>query len=245
MHVQRKLTWATGIIENLLFGGVVFGWANIYPVLVKEGYFSSQCKNLTSADQVCDSQFEQLSHVYTTAVVCLMVITVVIGAMFDRFGMWVTRTVIVLGGAVSSVLIGVSTKESSNLFFVAFVLFGVFSSCATVLNSQIGNVFEKLRGSYSTTMSGAHGSGVVLFLFFGYLYEKLEVKFSTLFYFYAGFLLILNVRTFVLTPKKKAPFKVPKSYRYGFYELFEKEKVHAETNQDSTASHAVLHLKAV
>ena len=61
------------IIENLLFGVAVFGWANTYPVLVKEGNFYGQCEreNLTSTDQVCSSQ----SHVYTTAVVCLMVMT--------------------------------------------------------------------------------------------------------------------------------------------------------------------------
>ena len=232
MHIQRKITWITGIIENMLFGGVVFGWANIYPILKKEGYFSGQCEqeNLTSVDDFCKSQFEYLSHVYTTTISCMLILALIIGLMFDKFGMWIVRTAIIFCSAISAVLIGTSTKNSSYLFFISFVLFGLFSSSATVLNSQIGSIFKKLRGSYSTTMSGAHNSGPILFLFFGYLYEKLNVKFSTLFYFYAGFLMIINIRTFTLTPKHKVPFEVPKGYKYGFFELLKNRKEHFQLN---------------
>ena len=45
------------------------------------------------------------------------------------------------------------------------------------------------------------------------------MTFNTCFYFLAALSLVFHIRTFVLTPKKNVPFKIPTNYVYGFRQL--------------------------
>ena len=102
--IQKALTWITAVLENLFFAGIIFGWANIEPVLVKEGYFSEGCvnasttKNVTIVTKVafdCKFQQKQLSLVFTLSTSTGLLCTLLVGPALDFFGTWVVRTVLV------------------------------------------------------------------------------------------------------------------------------------------------------
>ena len=59
MGVQLFLTIVFGTIESLTFAGAAYGWASLYPILIKEGFFSDGCdqnNSLKTAYNECESQ---------------------------------------------------------------------------------------------------------------------------------------------------------------------------------------------
>ena len=99
--IQKALSWITAVLENLFFAGIIFGWANIEPVLVKEGYFSEGCVNASTLNNVtmvtkgasdCEFQQKQLSPVFTIATSCGLLFNVVVGSALDYLGIWTVRS---------------------------------------------------------------------------------------------------------------------------------------------------------
>lgn len=49
-HRLRWLTLLSGLVENLFFGGIVFGWASLVFALKADGYFAEYCVNVTRVE---------------------------------------------------------------------------------------------------------------------------------------------------------------------------------------------------
>lgn len=61
MRVRHGLTLATGLLECLCFGGMMFGWASLVFVLNVEGFFGSLCVNATGEN---DTQIQGQSGLH-------------------------------------------------------------------------------------------------------------------------------------------------------------------------------------
>ena len=74
-------------------------------------------------------------------------------------------------------------------------------------------------------------SGSLTFLTFSYLYDKYSISFETLFTIFAIVYAFLNLRTFLLTPKTRAPEIIPEDFKYGYNQLVctKKPKLEPET----------------
>ena len=226
MKLQKQLTWITAFIENVLFSGVTYGWANLYPVLKDEQFFAEDYNFTTykstrnnSFVQSSYDQYETLTLVFIISVSVSMFSVLFIGLIFDKLGMWFVRALLTNSAAAAMFLLASISHKTSFLLYLVFPVFATCSFNIFILNAQVANLFEKNRGSYTASLAGAFNSGSVVYLFISYIYYNYKIKFSTIIYFYACFLITLNFRTFLLVPKYPVPFALPETYFYGYYEL--------------------------
>ena len=111
--IQNCLTWITAVLENLFFAGIIFGWANIEPVLQKEGFFSEGCNvsMVTKGVSECEFQQKQFSLVFTLATSCGLLFNVVVGSALDYLGIWTVRTVLINIAALTLAVTAMATHR--------------------------------------------------------------------------------------------------------------------------------------
>ena len=237
--IQKVLTWVTAVLENLFFAGIIFGWANIEPVLVKEGYFSEGCVNASIPNNVtmvtkgatdCEFQQKQLSLVFTIATSCGLLFNIAVGSALDYLGIWTVRTVLINIAVLALAITGVGSHRT--LYFT-FPIVHIAGLGLHVTNLQMSNIFDSKRNLYVSSISGALMSSSLTFLTFSYLYDQYSVSFETLFTIFAIIYSFLNLRTFMLTPKIRAPKNISKGFKYGYNQLMCFTKSQIEPVKDS------------
>ena len=151
MVIQKSLTWATAVLENLMFSGAFYGWANLYPVLQSEGYFAEDCLSDTNITTVgCKTQDEALSLVYSIASSMGLISGIFFGAILDYFGMWCARTIAINMALIAYFVTAISTTTSSYLLYLTFPLINFSGFSLMILNSQLTNIYPSLCGLFST-----------------------------------------------------------------------------------------------
>ena len=107
IYSDRKICFLTvcGVIEMVLFSGVIYGWANMTLILKGEGYFRDLCPTVNSTSNAtmnssleeglhkCVEQDNRLSLIFILAVFTFCVSGFIGGVIFDRLGTHVTRLI--------------------------------------------------------------------------------------------------------------------------------------------------------
>ncbi|XP_059202485.1 equilibrative nucleobase transporter 1-like [Centropristis striata] len=218
LSFRRCLTLITGLLECLIFAGVVFGWASLVFVLKKENYFSFLCVNITGVnatrDLDCSGQDEQFSLVFTIASFLFTFLTLPNGFIFDRFGTTVSRLFAIFLCTIGTLMVAFSTAASSNLLFPALALLAAGDSFFQMTNMQVGNLFGSHRSTIITLYNGAVDSSAALFLVIKLLHES-GISFRSSFFFLSACSVIHLLRTIFLMPRGHIPYPLPDDYTYG------------------------------
>nr|XP_033488841.1 solute carrier family 43 member 3-like [Epinephelus lanceolatus] len=218
LKVQHCLTFATGLVECLVFAGAVFGWASLVFVLKTEGYFSSLCVNTTGVNATnvldCSGQDEQFSLVFTIASFMFNFLTLPNGFLFDQFGTTVARLFGISLYTTGTLMVAFSTPALSNLMFPALSLLAVGDILFIMTNVQVGNLFGSHRSTIITLYNGAVDSSSALFFVIKLLHES-GISFRSSFLFLSACSVIHLLRTFFLLPRDHIPYPLPDDYTYG------------------------------
>ena len=110
-------------LSSLLYGGVVFGWASLQPMLVRAGAYAALCEDDDGSD-LCPAQADRLGAVYSLSVAALTLASWPLGALLDA----AQHALMVLAGAlctVSLALFAAFPRLGDGLLFVAGPLLGV------------------------------------------------------------------------------------------------------------------------
>ncbi|XP_022540626.2 solute carrier family 43 member 3a [Astyanax mexicanus] len=217
-RIRHKLTLATGLLECLCFAGVVFGWASLVFVLKNDGYFSDLCVNVTEANGTtvtdCSAQDERFSLIFTVASFMNNFLTLPNGFIFDRFGTMATRLLAIFLYTLGTLLVALSSKALSFLFFPAISFIAVGGILFLLTNIQVGNLFGTHRSTIITLYNGAFDSSSAVFLIIKVLREK-GISLRSSFLFLSVCDVIHLLRTLFLMPKSHIPYPVPENYKYG------------------------------
>uniref|UniRef100_A0A3P9BZX7 Solute carrier family 43 member 3a n=1 Tax=Maylandia zebra TaxID=106582 RepID=A0A3P9BZX7_9CICH len=185
------LTLITGLLECLLFAGLVFGHASLVFVLKKEEYFGWLCvdTNSTTDSKDCSGQDEQFSLVFTVASFLNNFLSLLNGYIFDHC-------------------------EFSNLLYPALSLLAVGGVLLLITNMQVGNLFPAHRSTIITFYNGAFDSSSAVLLIVKILYEQgISLHYSFIFLTICSSIHV--ARTFLLMPKTHIPYTLPENYTYG------------------------------
>ena len=226
-QLQPIISVLFGFIEIMTYGGVIIGWSSLEPILVKEGYFSSGCHkktnqsdHLNETHQICESQVEQLSLVFTITTSVGPILSLLCGLLFDKKGGWVAKTTmlaLIAGGNLLNILSDPQT--SSWLLFVSFPLMIIGGYGLGYVNVGLANFFPKIKGLVCSLMSSAFDSSIVVFLLMSLAYDyngNLKMCMTV----YSCGLLLVFLTTFVLTPRYSVPGKDSLAdYEYGYKEV--------------------------
>ena len=236
MKPQVVVTVIVATLEAFLYFGVVFGWTSLQPMLISEGFFTENCfpkiktTNVTTTQAsnkttttktipACTSQTESLNLVYAVFNSVPLMFLVLYGHASDRYGNWITRSLLLLLFILGSVMTALATPERSWMLYLSFSLC-CFSGQALLINTlTVANLSSKYRALIITLISGATDSSCLVYLAFYLLYFSAGWSFRTIFLAYAASSLLLVVQTFFFYPKRTPPYDLPKNYEFGYKEL--------------------------
>jgi len=98
-RAKRLLQVALAVVYCLLAAGIVFGYAALKPVLVREGVYRDRCsaEELLEGVRVCYQQELRLNFMFTVAAVATNVCALLVGTILDQYG---PRVAGVIGSAL-------------------------------------------------------------------------------------------------------------------------------------------------
>jgi len=215
---------SSGILENLVFAGIIYGWPSLQYMLMKEEYFQEQCNNTNSTPLHNETGFQKMNFcpemmntfnlAFTLAIAFQNFSSLLFGLIIDRYGTWMMRSVATGLYSLAFILLSAMTAQTSWLLFPASIFLAVGGLQMQVSNMQLGNLSKSFRSVIITMVAGAFDSGALTFLLMKMVYE-VRVKSQTIMIVMTCMTVVPWLRTFLLMPEKTVPFPVPHDYRYG------------------------------
>ncbi|XP_063594930.1 equilibrative nucleobase transporter 1-like [Penaeus indicus] len=170
---RRWCIFLVGLLESLLFGGTIFGWAQLAYVLKEQGIFSHLC-NATVTSRApseivtfkgCAAQDETFALIYTVACTLYSTPGILLGYMLHHLGLAVTR---ISGGLMlvtGFLCLGQVSKEAPVWLYPAMVLLSLGGNQLRMSGLQFGNLFPRYRSTAICVISGVFSASAGLFFF--------------------------------------------------------------------------------
>ncbi|KAJ4315994.1 hypothetical protein N0V94_005686 [Neodidymelliopsis sp. IMI 364377] len=161
--------------------GIVFGFAALKPILIKEGVYRNLCtqEELDEDIEVCYEQDLHLNFFFSLASTTANVSALLVGTMLDRYGPRVCFLVgsacLAAGSIIMSLAFQIDEFDGYTIgnFFLA--LGGTF---VFLPSFQIANAFPKYGGSIVALVTGAFDASAAVFLFYRLAYEGTDGAFK-------------------------------------------------------------------
>ncbi|XP_041379286.1 solute carrier family 43 member 3-like [Gigantopelta aegis] len=198
----RMLYVVCGVIEIMLFSGLIFGWGSLVYVLKDEGIYADLCDctdnctygntkttstttttpvtatNLTPTiggdvkGKVCKEQDSMLSLVFTVASLFFCVGSAVMGHINYKFGTRVTRICASLALVAGCLMVAFVSVDLPWLIFPGLSLVGAAGSPWLVTNIQISILFTTGSSTVVGLLCGAFDCSAVIQLIVKLAYEN-------------------------------------------------------------------------
>lgn len=166
----------SAVISCLLAAGVVFGYAALKPVLIKEHVYRNLCtpKEIENNVRVCVAQEIRLNLFFTSAAVATNVAALPIGAILDSFG---PRICGILGSmflALGASLLAAASGSSVDLWIPGYLALALGGPFIFISSYQFSNAFPKHSGFILALLTGAFDTSSAVFLIYRLLYTRTD-----------------------------------------------------------------------
>ncbi|CAO2652511.1 Nn.00g007940.m01.CDS01 [Neocucurbitaria sp. VM-36] len=161
--------------------GIVFGFAALKPILIKEGVFRDLCtkEELDSNVEVCFDQDLRLNFFFSLASTTANVSALPVGTLLDRYGPKICFLLGALCLAAGSVLMSLAFQIAEFDGYTIGNFFLALGGTFVFLPSfQIANAFPKYGGSIVALVTGAFDASAAVFLFYRLIYEATDRGFK-------------------------------------------------------------------
>ncbi|XP_047494530.1 equilibrative nucleobase transporter 1-like isoform X2 [Penaeus chinensis] len=169
---RRWCIFLVGLLESLLFGGTIFGWAQLAYVLKEQGIFSHLCNTTVTSRasseitfKGCAAQDETFALIYTVACTLYSTPGILLGYMLHHLGLAVTR---ISGGLMlvtGFLCLGQVSKEAPAWLYPAMILLSLGGNQLRMSGLQFGNLFPRYRSTAISVISGVFSASAGLFFF--------------------------------------------------------------------------------
>ncbi|EAW20906.1 putative MFS transporter Fmp42 [Aspergillus fischeri NRRL 181] len=184
------------VIYCFLAAGVVFGFAALKPVLIREGVYRNLCSRdeLSKNRGVCYGQELRLNLMFTIAAVATNVCALPVGTILDKYGPRVCGII----GSICLTFGALLLSFAANLPFDAYIPGYLFLSLGGpfifISSFQLSNTFPTRSGMILSMLTGAFDASSALFLIFRLTNERTNGSFTT----HRFFMVYLIVPAFIL-----------------------------------------------
>jgi len=184
------------VIYCLFAAGVVFGYAALKPVLIREHVYRDRCTQdeLDRGVRTCFEQETRLNLMFTVAAVGTNVAALPIGAILDHFGPRVCGLIGSLFLTIGSSLFAFAWQLPFDGYLPGYFFLGLGGPFIYISSFQLSHAFPKHSGLILALLTGAFDSSSAIFLIYRIIYEWSNEKFSPKYFF----LLYLVVPAFIL-----------------------------------------------
>eukprot|EP01135_Chromosphaera_perkinsii_P011768 Nk52_evm14s2496 gene=Nk52_evmTU14s2496 len=190
--VKSLLMVFFGVLFPLLCAGLIFGFAALKPILVKEGVYDYLCTEEKPAP--CEAQKLKLDLMFTIGAAATNAFALPIGTILDKFGPRVTASIGSVVFGVGCFLFGIASN-SLDLYIPGFVSLAIGGPFIFISLLHLCNLFPKYSGLIMGLSTGAFDASSSVFAVFAELYEVgISLKELFLGYmFIAGIVLIVSL----------------------------------------------------
>ncbi|EJD54139.1 hypothetical protein AURDEDRAFT_141988, partial [Auricularia subglabra TFB-10046 SS5] len=173
LHVAQV---AFAVIFCVTCSGVVFGFAALKPVLVRQGVYRGLCvsRDEQRDDQPCEAQNLRLNSLFTYAAVTSNVVALPVGIILDKIG---PRWTSLLGAAmfaVGNVAFGYGQEGPLDTYLLGFIALAIGGPLIYMSAFHLSNAFPTRSGLVMSLITGAFDVSSVPFLVLYWLDSSLH-----------------------------------------------------------------------
>lgn len=180
-----KFSPAAQVIATVLAcwfaSGIVFGFAALKPILIKEGVFSDLCtpQEIERGVDVCFEQDLRLNFFFSLASTTANVSALPVGTLLDRYG---PKLCFLAGSfclAVGSILMALAFHiDHFDGYTVGNFFLALGGTFVFLPSFQIANAFPKYGGTIVALVTGAFDASAAVFLFYRLIYDASDRSFK-------------------------------------------------------------------
>ncbi|KAI9778729.1 MAG: hypothetical protein M1839_007960 [Geoglossum umbratile] len=163
----------------LLAAGIVFGYAALKPVLVREGVYRELCKKEGDRVHDCYGQELRLNLMFTTAAVATNVCALPVGTILDKYGPRVCAITGSILFAAGCVLFAFASQLPFDGYILGYSLLALGGPFVFISSFQLSNTFPNHSGLILSMLTGAFDSSSAVFLLYRMIYEQTAGSFWT------------------------------------------------------------------
>jgi MFS family permease len=191
------------VIYCLFAAGIVFGYAAIKPVLIKEEVYRGYCtkEELEEGVRTCYEQEIRLNFMFTIAAVSTNVAALPIGTILDRWG---PRVCGIMGGifvAMGCCFFAFAwnlAKQGIDGYIPGYFFLALGGPFVFISSFQLSNTFPKYSGLILALLTGAFDTSSAIFLIYRLIYQATNGDFWPKKFFLAylvvpAFILIVQI----------------------------------------------------
>lgn len=171
---MRYLQIGTAVVYCLFAAGVVFGYAAIKPVFIREGAYSNICPE--SDDDTCVEI--HLNLMFTVAAVGTNLAALPVGAILDNFG---PRVCGILGSVfltLGALLLAYAQELPFDAYLLGYLLLALGGPFTFISSFQLSNAFPRHSGLILALLTGAFDSSSAVFLVYRIIYDDTDGQFD-------------------------------------------------------------------
>ncbi|KKK20244.1 hypothetical protein ARAM_003221, partial [Aspergillus rambellii] len=177
----RILQVCIAVVYCFFSAGIVFGFAAIKPVFIKEGVYGDLCSNekLGTAQDVCYGQELRLNLMFTIAAVVTNVSALPVGTILDTYG---PRACGIIGSScifLGGLLFGLAPRFPFDAYIPGYLLLALGGPFIFISSFHLSNTFPKRSGLILSCLTGAFDASSALFLVFRLINEQTEGSFTS------------------------------------------------------------------
>ncbi|KAF2263078.1 MFS general substrate transporter [Lojkania enalia] len=176
---KRILQVVSAVIYCLFAAGVVFGFAAIKPVLIREGVYRDQCtkQELDDNVRVCYAQDLRLNLMFTVAAVSTNVVALPVGTILDRYGPRVCGIIGAISITTGSLLFAFAWNMSVDGYIPGYLFLALGGPFTFISSFQLSNTFPQYSGLILALLTGAFDTSSAIFLFYRLIYQATDGAF--------------------------------------------------------------------
>ncbi|KAF0687127.1 Aste57867_21098 [Aphanomyces stellatus] len=124
----------TVLLTDILYAGLIFGWAPMLLLLQEENQYNELCAPDTPVGMRCSDQDSRLNMIYAIASVAVNISSLPVGCILDYFGPKYSIMVAAVLEVSGLFLLGAADSKSFDVFLLAYTLCAV-GGCITMMAS--------------------------------------------------------------------------------------------------------------
>ncbi|KAF2458418.1 major facilitator superfamily domain-containing protein [Lineolata rhizophorae] len=170
---KRILQVGVAVVYCLLAAGIVFGYAALKPVLIREEVYRWTCteKELERGVRVCYEQEIRLNFMFTVAAVSTNVCALPVGTILDRYGPRVSGIIGTVFLAAGCLFFAFAFNAPFDGYIPGYLFLALGGPFVFISSFQLSNTFPRYSGLILALLTGAFDTSSAVFLVYRLIYQ--------------------------------------------------------------------------
>ncbi|ORY16483.1 MFS transporter-like protein Fmp42 [Clohesyomyces aquaticus] len=210
--VRRVAQVVITVLACWFASGIVFGFAALKPILIREGVFREMCTpdEIDTGVEVCFDQDLRLNFFFSVASTTANVSALPIGTMLDRYGPRVCFYFGTVCLAAGSILMSLAFHiEKFDGYTTANFFLALGGTSIFLPSFQIANAFPIYSGTIVALVTGAFDASAAVFLFYRLAYESSNGGFSPQAFFLVYLIVPISIAIAQMAILPSESYKTP------------------------------------